>query len=129
MDPILMNEDQLQWILASSGTTHSGVPYQFKVDTEKRVVVAREGLESDEEVVEDLQDVEKIEEILCATYERKKRCPRMGREGINTIHINVSVEPINPCATNTPKRTSPFRQLKVRGIPTTRSIYTTWRRS
>jgi hypothetical protein len=38
----------------------------------------------------------------------------MGREGINSIHINVSVEPINPCVTNTPKRTPPFRQPKFR---------------
>jgi hypothetical protein len=49
----------------------------------------------------------------CATYERKTRGPRMGREGNNPIHINVSVEPINPCATNTPKRTPPFRQPEV----------------
>jgi hypothetical protein len=71
-------------------------------------------LASDEEEVEDLRDVEKIEEILRTTYERKMRGPRMGREGINPIHINVSVEPINPCATNTPKRTPSFRQPKFR---------------
>jgi hypothetical protein len=35
----------------------------------------------------------------------------MGREGNDLIHINVSVEPINPCETNTPKRTPPFSQL------------------
>jgi hypothetical protein len=40
------------------------------------------------------------------------------------IHINVSVEPINPCATNTPKRTPPFRQPKFRGSPTARSTST-----
>jgi hypothetical protein len=38
----------------------------------------------------------------------------MGREGIHPIHINVSVEPINPCGTNTPKRTSLFRKEKFR---------------
>jgi hypothetical protein len=38
------------------------------------------------------------------------RGPRMGREGNNPIHINVSVKPINPCATYTPKKTPPFRQ-------------------
>jgi hypothetical protein len=32
----------------------SGVPYQYKVNTKKRVVAAREGLASDEEEVEDL---------------------------------------------------------------------------
>jgi hypothetical protein len=38
------------------------------------------------------------------TYERNTRGPREGIEGNNPIHINVSVEPINPCATNTPKK-------------------------
>jgi hypothetical protein len=54
--------------------------------------------------------VEKIEEILHSIYERKKRGLRAGIEGSNPIHINVSVEPINPCVTNTPKITPPFRQ-------------------
>jgi hypothetical protein len=39
------------------------------VDTKERVVAVREGLESDEEEVEDLRAMEKIEEILCTTYE------------------------------------------------------------
>jgi hypothetical protein len=112
LDPIMMDDDQIKWILATTGKTRSGVPYQYKVNTKKRVVAMREGLASDEEEVEDLRAVEKIEEILHATYERKTRGPRMGREGNNPIHINVSVEPINPCATNTPKRTPPFRQPK-----------------
>jgi hypothetical protein len=33
---------------------HTGVPYQYKFKTKKRVVATREGLESDEEEVEDL---------------------------------------------------------------------------
>ena len=68
---------------------------------------------SDEEEVEDLRDVEKIEEILGTTYERKMRGPRAGIKGINPIHINVSVEPINPCANNTPRKIPPFRQLNL----------------
>jgi hypothetical protein len=112
LDPIMMDDDQIRWILETTGKMRSGVPYQYKVNTKKRVVAAREGLASDEEEVEDLRDVEQIEEILCATYKRKTRGPRTGREGNNPIHINVSVEPINPCATNTPKRTPPFRQPK-----------------
>jgi hypothetical protein len=91
-----------------------GVPYQYKVNTKKRVIAMREGLVSDKEEVEDLRDVDQIEEILRATYERKTRGPRMGREGNNPIHINGSVEPINPCVTNTPKRTPSFRQMKFR---------------
>jgi hypothetical protein len=46
--------------------------------------------------------MEQIEEIMCATYERKTRGPRAGTEGITPIDICVSVEPINPCAANIP---------------------------
>jgi hypothetical protein len=83
---IMMDDDQIQWILGTTGKTCSRVPYQYKVNTKKRVVAAREGLVSDEEEVEDLWDMEKIEEILCATYEMKTRAPRVGREGNNPIH-------------------------------------------
>jgi hypothetical protein len=124
LDPIMMDENQLKWILASLGMMRSRVPYQYKVNTKKRVVAEREGLASDEEEVEDLQATEQIEEILRATYERNMRGPRMRGEGIHPIHINVSVEPINPCVTNKPKRTPPFRQSKFGGSPTTGSTYT-----
>jgi hypothetical protein len=96
--------------MATAGKTHNGVPYQYKVKTKKRIVATREGLASDEEDVEDLRAMEQIEEIMCTTYERKTRGPREGIEGSDPIHINVSVEPINPCATNTPKTTPPFRK-------------------
>jgi hypothetical protein len=76
LDPIMMDEDQIKWIMETVGRMRNGVPYQYKVNTKKRVVAMREGLESDEEEVEDLQVVEKIEEILCMTYERKMRGPR-----------------------------------------------------
>jgi hypothetical protein len=110
LDPIMMDENQIKRIMETGGKTRSGVPYQYKVNTKKRVVATREGLESDKEEVEDLQDVEQIEEILRTKYERKMRGARTGREGINPIHINVNVEPINPCETNTPKGTPLFRQ-------------------
>jgi hypothetical protein len=48
----------------------------------------------------------------------------MEREGNHPIHINVSVEPINPCSTNTPKRTPPFRQPNFRGSLIARSTST-----
>jgi hypothetical protein len=67
--------------------------------------------------------VEQIEEIMHATYERKTRCPREGTEGNTPIHISVSVEPINPCVTNTPIRTPPFRQPNFSGRKTTGSTY------
>jgi hypothetical protein len=108
LDPIMMDDDQIKWIMVIVRKTRSEVPYQY---SKKRVVAMREGLESDEEEVEDLQDVEQIEKIMHATYERKMRGPKVGIEGKNPIHINVNVEPINPCATNTPKSTAPFRQL------------------
>jgi hypothetical protein len=110
LDPIMMDDDQIKQIMATTGKMRSRVPCQYKVNTKKRVVVVREGLESDEEEVEDLRVMEQIEEILCTTYERNTRGPRTGREGNNPIHINVNVEPINPCATNTTKRTPSFRQ-------------------
>jgi hypothetical protein len=111
LDPIMMDEDQIKKIMETPGRTHSGVPYQYNMNTKKRAIVAREGLASDEEEVEDIRALEKIEEILRETYERKKRGPRDGIEGSAPIHISFSVEPINPCTTNTPIRTPPFRQL------------------
>jgi hypothetical protein len=63
--------------MEKTGKTRSGVPYQYKMNNKKRAIADREGLESDEEEVEDLRAVEKIEEILCATYERKTRGPRV----------------------------------------------------
>jgi hypothetical protein len=41
LDLIMMDDDQLKWILASSRMTRSGVPYQYKVNTKKRVITAR----------------------------------------------------------------------------------------
>jgi hypothetical protein len=111
LDPIMFYEYQINRIMETTGKMCNGVPYQYKVNTKKRVVAAREGLASDEEEVEDLWAMEQIEEILCVTYERKRRGPRAEIEGNTPIHISFSVEPVNPCATNTPRRTQPFRQL------------------
>ena len=110
--------------MVTTRRTCSGVPYQYKVNTKKRVVDTSEGLESDEEEVEDLQVVEKIDEILHVTNERKTRGPREGIEGNNPIHISVNVEPINPCVTNTPIRTPLFRKLNFGRIKTTGSTST-----
>jgi hypothetical protein len=76
LDPIMMEEDQIKKIMETTRRMCSGVPYQYKMNNKKRATVVREGLESDEEEVEDLQAVEHIEEILCVTYERKTRGPR-----------------------------------------------------
>jgi hypothetical protein len=64
--------------METAGKTRSGVPYQYKVNTKKRVIAMRECLESDEEEVEDLWDVEYIEEILRTTYDKKMRGTRVG---------------------------------------------------
>jgi hypothetical protein len=124
LDLIMMDDDQIKRIVVTTGNMSSRLPYQYKVNTKKRVVAMREGLVSDEEEVEDLWVVEQIEEILRTTYERKMRGPREIREGSNPIHINVNVEPINPCATNTPKRTPSFRQPKFRRSQTIGSAST-----
>jgi len=57
--------------MEKSRKTCSGVPYQYNMNNKKRVVVNREGLERDEEEVEDIWDVEQIEGILHETYGRK----------------------------------------------------------
>jgi hypothetical protein len=68
--------------------------------------------------------MEKIEEILHATYERNTRGPRVETGGRNLIHISDNVEPINPCTTNTLERTPLFRQLNFSGRNATRSTST-----
>jgi hypothetical protein len=105
--------------MATSGRTRSGLPYQYKMNNKKRAIATREGFSSDEEEVEDLWVVEQIEEMLCMTYGRKTRGTREETEGRTPINISVCVEPINPCATNTPERTPPFGQPNFSGRNTT----------
>jgi hypothetical protein len=73
LDVIMMDDNQIRWILETTRKTRSGVPYQYKVNINKRVVAMREGLVSDEEEVEDTWAMEKIEEI--PMYDRKTRVP------------------------------------------------------
>jgi hypothetical protein len=73
MDPIMMEEDQIKKIMETTGKTRSGVPYQYKMNNKKRAIADREGLESDEEEVEDLRAVEKIEEILVQHMKGNRR--------------------------------------------------------
>jgi len=124
LDPIMMEEYHIKKIMETTGRMRSGVPYQYKMNNKKRAIAVREGLTSDEEEVEDLRAVEHIEEILCVTYERKTRGPRVGTEGRNPIHISVSVEPISPCATNTLEITPPFWQPNFSGRNATGSTST-----
>jgi hypothetical protein len=51
MDPIIMEEYHINNIMETTIKMHNGVPYQYKMNNKKRVVVDREGLASDEEEV------------------------------------------------------------------------------
>jgi 23S rRNA G2069 N7-methylase RlmK/C1962 C5-methylase RlmI len=83
MDLIMMEEDQIKNIIEKYGKTLIIIPYQYKMNNKKRAITEREVLVRNEEEVEDLWDVEKIEEIL--TYERKNRNLGSGTKGINPI--------------------------------------------
>ena len=60
LDPIMMEEDNINKIMETTGRMHSGVPYQYKMNTKKRAIAMRERLTSDDEEVEDIYDVEHI---------------------------------------------------------------------
>ena len=72
MDPIMMDEEHIKDIMEKEGMPQRRRPYQYNINRKKGAVAKREGLESDEEEVEDLCTIEKIEEILCAKYDKKK---------------------------------------------------------
>jgi hypothetical protein len=40
LDPIMMEEDQIKQIMETTGRTHSGVPYQYKINNKKRAIAA-----------------------------------------------------------------------------------------
>jgi hypothetical protein len=41
LDPIMMDNNQIKKIMEIAGNMCSGVPYQYKVNTKKRVVAVR----------------------------------------------------------------------------------------
>jgi hypothetical protein len=51
LDPIMMEDDWIKWIMETTRKTRSRVPYQYKVNTNKRVSTARECMASDKEEV------------------------------------------------------------------------------
>ena len=55
------------------------------MNNKKRAIDDSEGLERDEEEVEDIQAMEKIEEILHVMYERKIEIPRSRTNERNPI--------------------------------------------
>jgi hypothetical protein len=68
MDPIMMDDEQTRKVIRSACVTHSGRPYQYKMNIKKRTVVECKGLDNDEGEVEDVCTTGKIEDILHATY-------------------------------------------------------------
>jgi hypothetical protein len=104
MDPIMMDEEQIKEIMDKVGTTRSGRPYQYKINRKKRAVAEREGLESDEEEVEDLCAMDHIEEIMCTTYERKTKVKGLTQKKALHSRSRISVEPTTPCALRHQKR-------------------------
>jgi hypothetical protein len=57
IEPIMMEEYQIRNIMATMGRMCSGVPYQYKMNNKKRAIAMQEGLDNDEEEVEDICDV------------------------------------------------------------------------
>jgi hypothetical protein len=57
------------------------------MNRKKRAVAEREGLDNDEEEVEDLRATRQIDDILHATYERKNRGHGSGAEECSLFHI------------------------------------------
>jgi hypothetical protein len=85
------------------------------MNNKKRTVVEQEGLDNDEEEVEDLHDTWQIEDILCATYERKNRGHKFNTEEGPPFQIQINVEPTTPCATNTTKEEKIINQQVISG--------------
>jgi hypothetical protein len=101
MDPIMMDEQQTKEIMDRVGVMCIGRTYKYRINSKKREVSKQEGLDSDEEEVEDLCAMGKIEEIMHATYERKNRGQGCDIKEGSPFQIRISVEPTTPCATKT----------------------------
>jgi hypothetical protein len=71
MEPIMMDEEKMKEIMEKEGTTSSKRCYEYNINRRKTVVSKREGFESNEYEVEDLQYTKNIKEILCVKYYRK----------------------------------------------------------
>jgi len=81
--------------------THNERPYMYKMNRKKREVVKREGLDNDEEEVEDISAMGNIEDIFHSTFENKTIGHRFWIEEGSPFQILISVEPTTPCVTKT----------------------------
>jgi hypothetical protein len=86
LDLIMMDDDQIKQIMATIGKMRSRVPYQYKVNTKKRVVTMREGLVSDEEEVEDL-GLWRILRKYCVQHMRGRREVQEREEKVEILSI------------------------------------------
>ena len=99
MSHIIMDEEQTKEIIKRARLMCSKRPYQYKINKKKRSVVEQEGLDRDDEEVEDICATRWIEEILHTTYERKTKGQGSDVEEDSPFQIQISVEPTTPCAT------------------------------
>jgi hypothetical protein len=72
-------------------------------------------LDNDEEYVEDIHAMGKIEDILCTTYERKYRGIGSDIEEGYPFQIRISVEPTTPCVTKTSEEEKLVNQQVISG--------------
>jgi hypothetical protein len=72
-------------------------------------------LYNDEEEIEDLHSMWKIEDILCATYERKTIGYGSSEEEGSPFQIQISVEPTTPYATKTSEEEKEIKQQVISG--------------
>jgi len=87
----MMNDEQTREIIRKVGVMCSKIPYQYNVHSRKREVVKREGLDIDEEEVEDLCTMVYIEDIFPTTYERKNKGLGSDEEEGSSFQIQISV--------------------------------------
>jgi hypothetical protein len=99
--PIMMDDEHTREIIGSAGVMRCRQPYQYKMNSKKRVVADREGLDNDEEEVEDLHATENIEDIFHATYERKNRGHGSDDKEGSPFQILIILESTTPCVTTT----------------------------
>jgi hypothetical protein len=115
MDPIMMDDEHTREIIRKVGVMHSGRPYQYNMNNKKRVVAEREGLDNDEEEVENIPSRGTIEDILRTTYDRKTRGHGSGAKEGSPFHIQISVEPTTPCETKTSEEEKLVNQQVISG--------------
>jgi hypothetical protein len=129
MDPIMIDDEKSREIIRKAGVTPNKQPYQYKMNRNKRKVAKQEGLENDEEEVEDLCATRQIEDILCATYDRKTRGHGSSVEEGSPFHIQISVEPRTPCVTKKSEEEKIVNQQEISGrrIFTARGRWVYWK--